>query len=88
MVELLGPTNAWYFIILVRKEELEKEAGKGGVGLKVQAGINTSNEGGVMKGGVEKEAEVPERKQAVGESLASFQFQEIQETQLSFVKCL
>ena len=80
MVELLRPTKVWDFIILVRKEELEMEAEKGGVGPKTQAGLTTSNEGGVMRGGIEKEAKDPERKQAVKDSLASFQFQEIQET--------
>lgn len=38
------------------------EAEKGGVGPKTQAGITTSNEAGVMRGGVEKEAKDPEKK--------------------------
>lgn len=36
MVEHLGLSKIWDFIILVRKEELEMEAGKGGVGPKSQ----------------------------------------------------
>lgn len=88
MVELLGPSKVWDFIILGRKEELEMEAEKGRVGPKTQAGITTSNEAGVMRGGVEKEGRDPKKKQAAGYSLASFQFQEIQETWLRFIKCL
>ena len=40
----------------------------------------------VMRGREEKETKDPEGKEAVRDSLASFQVQEIQETQLRFVK--
>lgn len=84
MLEVLKPSKVWQFIILVRKEGLEMEAEKSGVEPKTQ----TSSKGGVVKEEREKKAKDPERKQAVRDSLASFQFQEIQQTRLRLVKNL